>query len=121
MPICGHYFWDNQEGAKLFCQKMGYHSGTFSGRGSGQKYSMDSFRIGKCNDGDNWESCSGGCNDYQGGGACSNNNHAKCDQTQGVKITIECSGGVSTARTSFRGTQMSNVMFLILVRKVITL
>ena len=106
MPICGHYFWNNQDGAKLFCQKMGYHSGKMERR-SGEKYSMDSFRVGQCNDGDNWESCSGGCNDYQGGDACSNNKNGKCDQNQEVKITIECSGGESTATTSCRGTQFS--------------
>ena len=90
VPICGHFFWDNQEGAKLFCQKMGYMSGQFSGRGSWQKYSTDSFRIGKCNAGDEWESCSGGCNDYQKGSRCSNNRLAKCDKNQKVKITIKC-------------------------------
>ena len=111
MPICGHYFWDNQDGAKLFCQKMGYQAGKFSVRGSGQKYSMNSFKVGKCNRGDNWKSCTGGCNDYQGGGACSNNKPAKCDQNQGVKITIQCSGGESTARTSCRGIQLKKSIF----------
>lgn len=99
-PICGHYFWNNQVGAKLFCQKLGYQTGTFS-RGSGQTYSMDSFRIGQCNTGDTWESCTGGCNDYQSGGACSNG--VKCDQTQRVKITIECNGGESIKTTSCGG------------------
>ena len=103
-PICGHYFWDNQVGAKLFCQKMGYHSGTFSGRGSGQKYSMDSFKIGKCNSGDKWENCNGGCNDYQRGGRCSNRWYgAECDQNQEVKITIQCEGGGSIKTSSCRG------------------
>ena len=106
MPICGHYFWDNQDGAKHFCRKMGYSSGSFSGRGSGEKYDMDSFRIGKCKSADKWESCSGGCNDYQGGGVCSNNGGAKCDKDQKVKITIECSGGDSIRTTSCRGNQI---------------
>ena len=43
IPICGHYFWDNQHGAELFCRKMGFESGLFSGRGSGQKYEGDSL------------------------------------------------------------------------------
>merc|ERR1719412_2849899 len=81
---------------------MGYSSGSFSGRGSGEMYDMDSFRIGKCKSGDKWESCSGGCNDYQGGGACSNNAGAKCDKDQAVKLTIECSGGDSIKTTSCR-------------------
>ena len=48
MPICGHYFWDNQYGVNLFCKKLGYDSGSFSGRDAGQKYYRESFRIGKC-------------------------------------------------------------------------
>ena len=94
MPICGHFFWDNQNGAKLFCEKMGYTSGKFSGRGSGQKYSLDSFKIGNCNDGDKWESCSGGCNEYEAGGKCNDSWGSYCTKGQEVKITIKCSGGV---------------------------
>ena len=112
MPICGHYFWDNQNGAKLFCRKMGYSSGSFSGRGSGKKYGIDSFRIGKCNVGDKWESCSGGWNDYEGGGACSNSppGRGKCDKDQRVKITIKCSGGDSIKTTSCRGNQILSLI-----------
>ena len=103
IPICGHYFWDNIHGANLFCRKMGYASGSLSGRGSGEKYGVNSFRIGKCNSGDEWESCSGGCNDYQSGGACENNGRAHCDKDQGVKVSIECFGGGSIKATSCRG------------------
>lgn len=103
MPICSHYFWDSQEGAKLFCKKLGYNSGKFSGRGSGLIYGVDSFRIGKCYRSDSWLSCTGGCNDYQAGGACRNNRDAKCDRNQAVKISIECSGGNSIKRSSCRG------------------
>ena len=105
-PICGHYFWNNQQGAKLFCQKMGYPSGTVSGKGSEHKYSMDSFRIGQCNDGDTWENCTGGCNDYQVGGACSNG--VRCDKDQGVKITINCEGGGSIKTSSCIGKMLYN-------------
>ena len=77
---------------------MGYSSGKFSGRGSGQKYSMDSFMIGKCNAGDKWESCTGGRNDYQVAGY-------SCHLNKPVKITIKCYGGGSTETTSCRGTQ----------------
>ena len=65
---------------------------------------MNSFRIGLCNSGDQWDSCSGGCNDYQGGGACSNNPTVKCDKGQAVKITIQCSGGESAQMSSCTGT-----------------
>ena len=110
IPICGHYFWDNQDGAKLFCKKMGYHSGTVS-KVSGQKYDVESFRIGKCYEGDTWESCSGGCNDYEAGGECSNNGYfggAHCDKDQEVKIAIECIGGGSIKTTSCKGKKSMN-------------
>lgn len=84
---------------------MGYLTGTFLGRGSEQKYSMDSFRIGRCNVGDEWESCSGGCNDYQVGGACSEG--PKCDKNQGVKITINCKGGNSIKTISCAGAELA--------------
>ena len=102
MPICGHYFWGNQDGAKHFCRKMGYTSGSHSGR-SGEKYGIDSFRVGLCKSVDKWESCSGGCNDYQSGGTCKNNGRAHCDKDQGVKVSIECFGGGSIKATSCRG------------------
>ena len=97
-PICGHYFWDTERGkpnygATKFCNKMGYQVGDVFGRGSGESYSSDAFRIGKCNENDDWNSCRGGCNDYEVGGKCSENYEAKCTRGQPVKITIECSGG----------------------------
>ena len=26
-PICGHYFWNNNFGARLFCQELGFNDG----------------------------------------------------------------------------------------------
>ena len=88
---------------------MGYDSGVLSGRNSGQKYGKDSFRIGKCDQGDTWMSawgtggCRGGCNDYEGGGSCRNNNNAKCDKNQAAKFTIKCSGGKKMKAPSSTG------------------
>merc|ERR1712039_1111068 len=31
-PICGHWFWDNANGANLFCQKLGSQSGQLGDR-----------------------------------------------------------------------------------------
>ena len=47
--------------------------------------------------------CRGGCNDYQGGGSCSNNNNAKCDKNQAAKFTIQCSGGMKMSTSSSSG------------------
>ena len=66
-PICGHYFWDNSNGAKLFCQKLGYQSGQIDDR----RISLprDGIRIGKCNQRDIWPNCSENCNDKSIGGS----------------------------------------------------
>ena len=101
--ICGHGFLysENQEGAKLFCQKMGYEGGSVSKRDSISSY--DSFQIGKCNAGDVWEKCSGGCNSYKIGGPCTYytagqtcNAHAP----DNLEIAITCTGWNGKARTS---------------------
>ena len=78
---------------------MGYDSGTISS--TGQKYTLDAFRIGECTDKDKWEDrCTGGCNDYTLGDVpgC-----ASCGRDQGNGITIKCSGGSSTKTTSCEG------------------
>ena len=89
---------------------MGYTSGQLSGRGSGEKYTSDSFRIGRCGTGDKLESCSAGHNEYQRGGAFNiYNTPAKCDKNQKVKITITCTGGGSiNTRSSCPGKVIRN-------------
>ena len=49
---------------------MGYHYGVVSGRGQGKSYTIDSFKIGQCGSDDAWLQCSGGCNDNNIGGKC---------------------------------------------------
>ena len=88
-PICGHYFWDNQHGATKFCQLMGYDTGYWEGKKSGS-YNVDSFRIGKCEENDDWMSCSGGCNDYEVGGKCYW--LSSCTAGQNIKFSIACTG-----------------------------
>jgi hypothetical protein len=87
-PICGPWFWSNQNGANSFCQKLGYPTGKQSGRGTGQTYTTDAIRVGACNKGEILECCHGGCNDKgTGKGQCAN-----CAAGQGVKITVSCEG-----------------------------
>ena len=89
-PICGHYFWDNQVGASIFCSKLGYEHGEQSH--DGNSYSTDGFRIGKCEEGDDLASCTGGCNDYELGGQCSNSwSGGECMQSEPMAMTISCS------------------------------
>ena len=82
---------------------MGYESAVLSrspeNSANSDERSMNSLRIGQCENGDTLESCSGGCNDYELGGSCSENNQASCDKAQDAKMTIECSGGTNRKRT----------------------
>ena len=93
-PICGHYFWNNDNGASLFCQKLGYENGTVSPKEivpHTESYSVDSVRIGKCYGGNHdLMGCTGGCNDWRVGGACYENENANCSAGQNVKIRITC-------------------------------
>ena len=82
---------------------MGYQSAILTkipkNADSSVEHSMNSLRIGQCENGDTLDRCSGGCNDYQLGGSCSNNNQVKCGKEQDAKMTIECSGGTGRKRT----------------------
>ena len=95
-PICGHYFWDNNVGADLFCQKLGFSSGVLSSGlwtdsdRSEVKLESDAIRIGKCAANDKWLNCTGGCNDLATGGHCPGNSNAKCSAGDLSGITIEC-------------------------------
>ena len=84
-PICGHYFWDNDNGATAFCHKLGYPEGTV--RETGHAYSEDSIRVGKCDEGEYLMACTDGSNSYETGGSCSAGNDA------GIRITCAEQGG----------------------------
>ena len=108
-PICGHWFWDNQNGARSFCQKLGYINGTQSGRGLGHRYAKDAIRIGTCKTGEHLESCSEGCNDKGvGNGKC-----AKCAAGEAVKITVTCDGHTTnTVSASCAGNVNDKIVFI---------
>ena len=80
-PICGHFFWNNQEGAKAFCEKLGFTGGTHTRGGS---YSEDAIEIGTCQAGEAVDSCTGAANHYQNTNWCQAGNE--------VKLTISCDG-----------------------------
>ena len=80
---------------------MGYESGVVLGRGSGITYGTDSYRIGRCNVGDEFPFCKGGCNDQIVGGSCFNG--ASCEKDEPVKISLQCSGGNSPKTSTCSG------------------
>ena len=87
-PICGHHFWDNDIGASLFCQQLGFGSGKIK-----QKYltlPSDGLWVGGCRDGDKWLQCSNPkCNQLKIGGQC-NDSPGYCDKGVKAAFSIEC-------------------------------
>ena len=98
-PICGHWFWDNHDGAKMFCQQLGFSNGAIGDRIT---LPSDGFRIGKCKLGDVWPDCSSGCNDHSIGGTSCTAVHddwychqCSCQSGAMAGITIHCSDNQS--------------------------
>ena len=91
IPICGHWFWGNNNGATLFCQQLGYFSGIVKEESIAGQVPLpdDGFRIGECKTNDIWGQCTGGCNDHTIGGThCSD-----CRSGAMAGLRIECSNG----------------------------
>ena len=64
-PICANYF--NDVGARMFCNLLGFNSGTFAP--TGQSYGEDSYWVGACAQGDpSLIGCTAGCNLAKSGG-----------------------------------------------------
>ena len=82
-PICGHGFWDSQEGAKAFCRELGFSGGEF--RTMDDSYSENAIRVGKCRPGESISSCTGGGNYYD-------EFIPSCNAGKSVKVTISCDG-----------------------------
>jgi hypothetical protein len=91
IPICGHWFWNNNKGATLFCQQLGYKIGIVKQESIARQVPLpdDGFRIGECETNDIWGQCTGGCNDHTIGGThCSD-----CRSGAMAGLRIECSDG----------------------------
>jgi len=85
-PICGHWFWNTNFGANLFCQELTSNPAS-TGQVIRRKYAFgkDAIRIGRCESNDQWLSCTGGCNDLGTGKGC-----ADCRKGQKASIEIKC-------------------------------
>ena len=80
-PICGHGFWDSQDGAKAFCRELGFSGGEFTKMDA--SYGKHAIRVGKCGPGESIGSC-GGAKRYKLVGTCMSG--------KDVKVTISCDG-----------------------------
>jgi hypothetical protein len=91
--ICGHYFWNNNNGANSFCKKLGYNGGTlYKAR---KKLSYDAMMVGDCRANEPIGSCTGGGTNHWGN---PNGLSGRCKAyKEGVGVTITCSGGSGTS------------------------
>ena len=110
-PICGHFFWDNNYGATLFCKQLGFNNGRYSkylladspcpkhfqtlvfnlgivSKVPGKPLAKDAIRVGRCNSNDEWLGCKGGCNDLGIGNGC-----AQCSAGSKASVEIKCDPG----------------------------
>ena len=83
-PICGHYFWDNNNGAATVCEALGFSGGTH--QQTRTTYSTDAMPVGECSAGQALNSCTDGGNawgnfEWDNGG---------CKAGTEVGITVTC-------------------------------
>ena len=91
VPICGYYFKDNNEGARLFCELLGKQGGVvYKTR---KRLQEDAYMVGKCNiDDTHINACSQECNCRQLGGKCSWWRTANCNRGSRGVIYVDCNG-----------------------------
>merc|ERR1712166_1611066 len=92
-PICGHYFWNNNNGAATVCKALGFSGGTQ--QQTRRAYSTDSMPVGSCNAGESLTSCTAGGNgwgkfEYQNGW---------CKAGTSVSITVTCGAKIEDEST----------------------
>ena len=107
-PICSMFFNDNT--ARLFCQQLDYHDGTFEVIETGHDYDLDivsknemvpmkSFLVGNCTETDSsLFTCTGGCNRrmWEIDGTCG---EESCDAGKSVRIKVHCTLPPTTTTT----------------------
>lgn len=86
-PICGHYFWDSNDGASLFCKRMGYNQGV--NKKTHVKMESDSVAVGKCDrKAKAVDGCSSGGNDFTN----LDTNNGWCKKGNKIGVAINCKG-----------------------------
>ena len=94
VPICGRFFWDNNNGARLFCKMLGKKGGIV------QKYEFklteDAYYAGTCSSTDKHITvCSAGKNKHTLGGKSNILGTGSCNKGSRAAIYIECDGKTS--------------------------
>lgn len=103
-PICGHYFWNNDNGATTFCHKLGFESGEVIKK---QDILLkDALPVGRCKKGSALASCnvwadpeaSCGIKNAMPVGSCG----PACKAGSKVGVRVKCHAGSGAAGTPFR-------------------
>ena len=82
-PICGHYFWDNNDhGANTLCRQLGFSSGNVTKTSA--KFSVDAMPVGQCGAGQRLNKCT------QGGNAWGNfaYQNGYCKKGTAIGVTV---------------------------------
>jgi hypothetical protein len=97
-PVCGHYFWDSNNGANAICQAAGFPSGQMqtSGR-TGIRFSKPAITVGDCRPGESWDGCTAG-----GNGLKLNGNDPKCAAGEDIGVEIVCGGIFDSSKVDVR-------------------
>ena len=85
-PICGHYFWDSDYGAETVCKALGFDGGAKTNTAA--KFEEHAMPVGRCNQGEELDKCSGGGNAW--GDLDTNDGWCNAGNTIGVEVT--CTG-----------------------------
>ena len=91
VPICGHFFWRNNFGARLFCQMLGRDGGVILPR-PGISLAEDAYYVGECSSTDtHFNSCSAGMNMRTLGGLSSLYKDS-CSKHSKALVHLSCIG-----------------------------
>ena len=91
--ICGDIFWDSNDGAELFCKKLGYESGFIQKVPGSSASTSKALQVGRCTDTDiSLAHCTGAFNTRYVG--------PFKDCTLGHTYNIICSGGTEVSKAS---------------------
>ena len=106
-PICGHGFWDNDNGATTLCKRLGFASGTLTRTNA--TYSKNAVPVGSCNAGEPFTKCTGKCPGSDTPG-CWNHwgnfqaGDGGCTTKYSVSVAVTCTGGSMQRTSSCDGT-----------------
>jgi len=99
--ICGHFFWDNDDGATTVCKALGFNSGKRPDGGDRSLgLSADAMPVGKCKADESLDKCTDSPG-YNGWGDFGNGNGwCKAGQNAGFKMYCDSGSGSTSSSSS---------------------